>query len=89
MKKQKAIKTAISTGLTSVVIYLGCYLIILIMGRHSIVKLSNYLFHGVDFTSIIRTDIPFLETLLGAVISFVFWGFVGLVFSLFYNKLNR
>jgi len=51
------------------------------------VKLSNLLFHGMDFSNIVRMDIPIGETVLGTVISFGFWGFVGYLLALIYNKI--
>lgn len=81
-------KFAIASGLTSLVIYLGCFLIMTILGKEFIVKLSNLLFHGMDFTNIIRTEIPIIETLIGAIASFVFWGLIGYQLALIYNKMK-
>ena len=81
-------KYAIASGTTSVIIYLGCYLVMLLLGENGIVKLSNYLFHGMDFTNIIRVDIPIGETLLGALISFLFWELVGYLVAMIYNKIK-
>ncbi len=81
-------KFAIASGLTSVVVYLGCYLIMAILGKEGIVNLSNLLFHGMDFSSIVRMNIPLGETLLGAVASFIFWGFIGYVLIAIYNKIS-
>lgn len=89
MNKSKPIKSAISSGITSVIIYLGCYLIMLLLGKESLVKLSNYLFHGVDFSTIIRINIPVGETLLGLVISFFFWGIIGFTYTLIFNKITK
>ena len=89
MNNLKPIKSAISAGITSVVIYLGCYLIMMILGKDSLVKLSNYLFHGVDFSTIINANISIGETVVGLIISFFFWGFIGFVFTLTYNKLTK
>ena len=88
MEKLNQRKFAIASGTTSVIIYLGCYLVMLLLGEDGIVKLSNYLFHGIDFTSIIRMDIPIGETLLGAFISFIFWGLVGYLVAIIYNKIK-
>lgn len=88
MEKLNQKKFAIASGLASVVIYLGCFLVMAILGKDGLVKLSNLLFHGMDFSNIIRMDIPIGETLLGAVASFVFWGFVGYVLSFIYNKMK-
>ena len=88
MEKLNQKKFAIASGLTSVVIYLGCFLIMTILGKDSLVKLSNLLFHGMDFSNIIRMNIPIGETLLGAVTSFIFWGIIGYVLALIYNKMK-
>ncbi len=88
MEKLNERKYAIASGVTSVVIYLGCYLVMLLLGENGIVKLSNYLFHGVDFSKIIRMDIPMGETLLGAFISFLFWGLIGYLIAVIYNKIK-
>ena len=88
MKKLNQNNFAFSSGLTSVVVYLGCFLIMTVLGKDSLVKLSNLLFHGMDFSNIIRMNIPIGETLLGAVTSFIFWGIIGYVLALIYNKIK-
>lgn len=88
MEKLSQKKFAIASGLASVLVYLGCFLIMTMLGKDSLVKLSNLLFHGMDFSNIIRMNIPIGETLLGALASFVFWGIVGYVLVFIYNKLK-
>ena len=88
MEKLSQKKFAIASGLASVLVYLGCFLIMTVLGKDSLVKLSNLLFHGMDFSNIIRMNIPIGETLLGALASFVFWGIVGYVLAFIYNKLK-
>jgi hypothetical protein len=80
---------AIASGLVSVVVYLGCFLIMNLLGKGSIVKLSNLLFHGMDFSNIIRMNIPIGQTVLGAFASFILWGGVGYLIALVYNKLSQ
>jgi hypothetical protein len=88
MEKLNQKKTAIASGTASLVVYLGCFLVMTIMGKDAIVKLSNLLFHGMDFSNIIRMNIPIGETFLGAIISFVFWGIIGYFFAFIFNKLK-
>jgi hypothetical protein len=59
------------------------------LGKDSLIKLSNLLFHGMDFTYIIRTEIPFVEALIGAAVSFIFWGLIGYLLAFIYNKINN
>lgn len=88
MEKLNQKKIALASGLTSVVVYLGCFLIMTVLGKDSLVKLSNLLFHGMDFSNIIRMNIPIGETLLGAIASFIFWGIIGYVLALIYNRIK-
>jgi hypothetical protein len=88
MEKLNQKKFAIASGLTSVLVYLVCFSIMTVLGKDSLIKLSNLLFHGIDFNNIIRMNIPIGETLLGATISFVFWGVVGYILAFIFNKLK-
>ena len=81
-------KFAIATGMVSVIIYLGCFFVMVVFGKESLVNLSNLLFHGMDFSNIIRTDIPIVETVIGAITSFVFWGLIGYIIAFIYNKMK-
>ncbi|NND77019.1 MAG: hypothetical protein HKN39_02405 [Flavobacteriales bacterium] len=88
MEYLNAKKFAIGAGLTSAIIYIGCYLTMAVLGEKALVKFANLLFHGVEFESILRPDIPVLETLIGIVVSFVFWGLVGFILANIYNKIK-
>ena len=59
-----------------------------ILGEKSLIKLSNFIFHGMDFTTIIRTEIPLWETFVGVIISFIFWALIGYLIAFIYNKLK-
>ena len=86
MEKLNQKKIALASGFTSVVIYLGWFLLMTVLGKESLVKLSNLLFHGMDFSNIIRMDIPIGESILGGAVSFIFWGFVAYILATIYNK---
>jgi len=88
MEKLNQRKVAFASGLTSIVIYFGCFLVMTLLGKESLVKLSNLLFHGMDFNNIIRMNISIGETLLGAVVSIIFWGVIGYLFAVIYNNLK-
>jgi len=81
-------KTALSVGLTAVMWYLGCVLLMSIGGKTVTVWVSNLLFHGVEFENIVRMRIPFIDTLLGLILTFVLWTATGWFLATVYNKLN-
>lgn len=88
MEKLNQKKFGIASGLSSLVIYFGCVLTMAVLGNGTLVRLSNLLFHGMDFSNIIRSNIPITDTLLGAFLSFLLWGGLGYLFALIYNKLK-
>ena len=88
MEQINAKRFGIASGLTSVIIYIACFLVMLILGKDGLVKLSNLLFHGMDFSNIIRMDIPFSESLIGLILSFLFWGGTGFLLAITYNRLK-
>ena len=88
MKPLNVKKLGLAAGLTGAIVYIGCFLTMLVLSKDLLIKSGNLLFHGVDFTQIIRMDISILETLLGIVISFIFWGLIGVVLGSIYNKLS-
>ena len=82
-------KIGLSTGFTGFIIYLICFILMSILPKDSIISLANLIFHGIDFTSIIRMDIPFIETIMGLLLSFFVWGGIGFIFSTLYNKFQK
>ena len=88
MKQLNTKSFGLASGIISVIIYLGCALVMIVLGKEGLVKLSNLLFHGMEFSEIIRTDIPFYETVIGAIFSFIFWGTTGFFLAFIYNKIS-
>lgn len=83
------IKIGIATGLGAVLFYLGCFTFMKIAGIANTVKLSNLLFHGMDFTNILRSDIPISESIIGMFVTFIFWGSLAYLIAFIYNSLNK
>ena len=81
-------KFALASGFASVVTYLGCFLLMAVLGKEGLVKLSNLLFHGMDFSNIIRMNVPISETIIGTGASLAFWAGVGYLVAFGYNKLK-
>ncbi len=88
MKNISIRKFGISTGLVGALIYTACFLIVLVLGKGTLVTIANTLFHGIDFTNIMRMNIPVFESLIGIILSFFFWGTIGGLISFFYNKIK-
>tara|TARA_R110002126_G_scaffold249004_1_gene391938 strand:+ start:1916 stop:2191 length:276 start_codon:yes stop_codon:yes gene_type:complete len=78
-------KMGLSAGLTGVLFYLGCMILMFAVGREGSVKFFNSLLHGFDVSTIIRMEIPLWESGLGIVQTFILAGLVGACIALLYN----
>ena len=88
MEKINLRKIGIASGTTGAILYLACVITMSVLGKEMLVKLANLLFHGINFTNIIRMNIPINESILGIFVSFLFWGFIGYLIGLIYNKIK-
>ena len=82
-------KLGLATGLTGVLLYLGCILLMLALGRDGTIQFFNSLLHGLDVAPIIRMDMPFWESLLGIVEIFVLGWLTGVCIAGIYNFSMR
>ena len=74
-----------AVGTTVAILYLGCILLMLTVGKTGTVWFFNSLLHGLDTTSIIRVDVPIWEALIGIVQTFIIAWLTGALIAAFYN----
>ncbi len=72
-------------GITGVILYLGCILLMATVGHEGTVKFFNSLLHGLDVTFIIRMQVSWVEALIGIVETFIIAWFIGASIACFYN----
>ena len=85
MKTINIKKLGLATGLTGALLYLGCMVVMFTVGREGSVKFFNNLLHGLDVSTIIRTDIPLWEACLGIVQTFILGWLIGACIASLYN----
>jgi len=78
-------KFGLATGTTAVLMYIGCILVMLTVGREGAIQFFNNLLHGFDTSSIIRMDVPMGEALIGIVQTFVIGWLLGASIAGVYN----
>ena len=78
-----------AVGTTVAILYLGCILLMLTVGKTGTVWFFNSLLHGLDTTTIIRMDVPFWQALLGIVQTFILGLLIGAVIAFIYNLDSR
>jgi hypothetical protein len=76
-------------GITGVILYLGCIVVMVIAGRQGSVEFFNNLFHGINTASIIRINVPAREAVIGLIETFILFFLIGACIAGVYNYLNR
>jgi len=72
-------------GVTFALLYLGCVLAMWTVGKEASILFFNSLMHGIDVTSIIRTDMPWWEMVMGVVEIFILGWLTGATIASIYN----
>ena len=78
-------KIGFATGLTGALLYLGCMLVMFTVGQEGTVKLFNSLLHGLDVSSVVRTEVPLWEAGIGIVQTFILCWLIGACIGTLYN----
>ena len=76
-------------GLTGVILYLGCIVVMAFAGRAGSIEFFNNLFHGINAASIMRMNVPAREAVIGLVETFILFFLIGACIAGIYNFLNR
>lgn len=77
-----------AVAIPSALSYLGCVFVMLTVPHETAVRFFNSLMHGVDFTTIMRWDMPWWETILGVIGIFVLGWLFGALIACCYNVLG-
>lgn len=72
-------------GLTGALLYLGCIILMVTVGREGTIQFFNSLLHGLDTASIIRMQVPWWEAVIGIAETFIISWLVGACIAAFYN----
>ncbi len=78
-------KLGIALGTTGVIFYIGCMLLMLIVGQTGTTWFFNSLLHGLDVSSISRMSVPAVQTIVGIILTFGLGWLTGFLIGTFYN----
>ena len=78
-------KFGLAVGTTAALLYIGCILVMLTVGREGTIQFFNNLLHGLDTSTIIRMNVPVLEAIIGIVQTFVLGWLSGACVAGIYN----
>lgn len=72
-------------GSMCAILYLGCVFVMAILGKERAVIFFNSLMHGIDTSSIIRTNMPAWEMFIGIIEVFILGWLAGATIASIYN----
>ncbi|HEX2787545.1 MAG TPA: DUF5676 family membrane protein [Ignavibacteria bacterium] len=78
-------KFGLAFGTTSGLLYLGCAILLSILGKEQTVFFFNTLLHGIDVSTIIKPTMSFGIAVIGLIESFILGWFVGVCIAAIYN----
>ena len=76
---------SLAFGVASALLYVGCVVFMAVLGKQSTISFFNSLMHGLDVRLIIRMDVPFQDTIIGIIETFILGWVFGAVIGLVYN----
>lgn len=82
-------KLGLATGITGMVFYIGCAIVMAVSGHDATVIFFNTVLHGFDATPFIKEDITLAQTFSSMVMGFVLFYLAGTCVAVFYNLLMR
>ncbi len=85
MQKLNVKKLGLAIGLTGVLLYFGCMILMTTVGHDGTVKFFNSLLHGLDVSTVIRMEIPLWEAGIGIVQIFILGWLTGACIAAIYN----
>ena len=78
-------KFGLALGATAVLLYFGCILLMITVGRDGTVLFFNSILHGFDVAPIVRMNVPIGEVLLGIIETFILGWMIGACIASIYN----
>ncbi len=78
-------KFGLAVGLTMVILRLGCIIVVSTISREQAIAFFNTLLHGIDVSSILRTEMSAQEMMFGLIQIFVLGWLTGATVASIYN----
>jgi len=78
-------KMGLAVGSTLSLLHLGCVSVVLFTSRETTIAFFNSVLHGIDVTSILRTEMSALEMVYGFIQIFIIGWLIGSSIASIYN----
>lgn len=78
-------KMGLAVGLTAALLHLGCVTVVIFTSRETTITFFNSVLHGLDVTSILRTEMSSQEMIYGFIQIFIIGWLIGASIASIYN----
>ncbi|MBN8718669.1 MAG: hypothetical protein J0H85_04435 [Sediminibacterium magnilacihabitans] len=78
-------KFGFAFGITGMLLYLGCMIVMATVGREGTIQFFNNLFHGIDTSPVIRMEVSLTEAVMGLLEVFIISWLTGASIAAIYN----
>ena len=85
MERIRIKRFGLAFGLTGLLLYIACILVMLLLDRETTIAFFNRLLHGLDVRSVLRTEMPAWEMIVGAIEMFILAWLTGATIAAIYN----
>lgn len=85
--KIQSIKLGIALASVGIVMYLGCMALMALLGHDGTIWFFNSILHGFDTETIIRMEVPLVQTISGILLTGALAGITGWLVGVIHNKL--
>lgn len=85
MQKINIKRMGLAVGTTGALLYIGCIILMVTVGREGTIFFFNSLLHGLDVAPIIRMNVPALDAIFGIIQTFILGWLVGALIAAIYN----
>lgn len=82
-------KFGFACGITGALLYAGCVIVMVSVGREGTIQFFNSLLHGIDTTPVIRMNMSLTEAVMGILEVFVISWLAGASVAAIYNFMIR
>jgi hypothetical protein len=85
MKTLNIKRMGFAFGATGTILYIGCILLMVTVGREGTIFFFNNLLHGLDVEPIIRMSVPAMDVFFGIIQTFILSWLIGALIAAIYN----
>lgn len=89
MTRISVARLGFAVGATFSILYMGCAIAMMTLGREGTIIFFNSILHGIDVATILRIEMPLSEMAIGFAEVFILGWMTGATIASFYNLVSK